>query len=161
MRYVLVDRITGLTPGESIDAVKNVTASDDLTSRYAPGLSLLPGSMVLEAMAQSVGLLLAATIDSAVQPVLAKVQPFTMYRDVRPGDQLTLHATLEALRDRGCRARAMASSGGHLVALATIYLALVPLPAASDAAALLRTGLADTFSEWFDAAGVRRPIGRS
>ena len=42
MRYVFIDRISSLTPGESLRAVKNVTATDDLVTRHAPGVWVFP-----------------------------------------------------------------------------------------------------------------------
>jgi 3-hydroxyacyl-[acyl-carrier-protein] dehydratase len=151
MRYVLIDRITALVPGQSLAAIKNVSHGDDLVSRYAPGLFALPAAMVLEAMAQAAGLLVAATITAPVQPVLAKVQPFSAYGHAHPGDCVTIRAELEELRREGCRARVAASIDGRALADATIFLALVPLEGAGDAsrAATLRAMLADTFPEWF------------
>jgi 3-hydroxymyristoyl/3-hydroxydecanoyl-(acyl carrier protein) dehydratase len=150
MRYVLIDRIVSLEPGRSLTAYKHVTASDDMMTRYAPGVWALPSAMVLEAMAQAAGVLLAATIHAAAQPVLAKVRPFTAHGYARSGDRVDVHAELDELREEGCRTRVTASIDGRALAEATIYLALVPLgPDAADAAALLRAGLADAFPEWF------------
>jgi 3-hydroxyacyl-[acyl-carrier-protein] dehydratase len=150
MRYILIDRITALVPGHSLDAIKNVSHADDLVTRYAPGLSALPAAMVLEAMAQAAGLLVAATIAVPAQPVLAKVQPFAAHGHARPGDRVAIRAELEELRTEGCRARVAATIAGRALADATIFLALVPLEgedAASRAAA--RGMLAETFPEWF------------
>jgi 3-hydroxymyristoyl/3-hydroxydecanoyl-(acyl carrier protein) dehydratase len=156
MRYVLIDRITSLERGRALRAVKNVSVSDDLVTRYGPGFSALPATMVLEAMAQAAGLLVAATIDARAQPVLAKVQPFTAYGDAVPGDQVWLDAALEELRDEGCRARVRATVGDRAIADATIYLALVPLDAdgALHRAGQLRACLADTFPGWFNTVAV-------
>jgi 3-hydroxymyristoyl/3-hydroxydecanoyl-(acyl carrier protein) dehydratase len=148
MRYVLIDRIVAVTPGHALRAVKNVSASDDLVTRYAPGVSALPASMVLEAMAQAAGLLVAATIGVRAQPVLAKVQPFEAHRLARPGDQIQLDAELEDLRDEGCRARVAASVDGQPLADAMIYLGFVPLEEGN--ASRLREALADSFGESFE-----------
>jgi 3-hydroxymyristoyl/3-hydroxydecanoyl-(acyl carrier protein) dehydratase len=157
MRYVLIDRIVSLEPGRSLTAYKQVTASDDLLTRYAPGVLALPSTMVLEAMAQAAGLLLAATIQAAAQPVLAKVRPFTARGYARPGDRVDVRVGLDALRKEGCRTGVTASIEGRPLAEATIYLSLVPLgPDAAAAAALLRSGLAEAFPEWF---GHRPPAG--
>jgi 3-hydroxymyristoyl/3-hydroxydecanoyl-(acyl carrier protein) dehydratase len=148
VRYVLIDRILAVTPGRALAAVKNVSASEDLVARYAPGVSALPASMVLEAMAQAAGLLVAATIGVRAQPVLAKVQPFEAHGLAAPGDQIRLDAELEELRDEGCRARVAASVGGRPLADATIYLGLVPLDEGN--ASRLRHALADSFADFFD-----------
>ena len=148
MRYVLIDRIVAVTPGRALTAVKNVSASDDLVTRYAPGVSALPSSMVLEAMAQAAGLLVVATIGVRAQPVLAKVQPFEAHGLAVPGDQIRLDAELEDLRDEGCRARVAASVSGRPLADATIYLGLVPLD--EGTALRLREALADSFTDFFE-----------
>jgi 3-hydroxyacyl-[acyl-carrier-protein] dehydratase len=151
MRYVLIDRITALVPGQSLAAIKNVSYGDDLVTRYAPGLSALPATMVLEAMAQAAGLLVAASLAAPALPVLAKVQPFSSYGHARPGDRVAIQAELEEFRSEGCRARVTASIDGRALADATIHLALVPLdgPAGGARAPILRAVLADTFPEWF------------
>lgn len=155
MRYVLIDRITSLVPGRSLTAIKNVSVSDDLVTRYAPGVSALPASMALEAMAQAAGILVAATIDFRAQPVLAKVQPFAAYGRAAPGDQIDLRADLEELNDVGCRAQVTAHVGQTLLAEAFIYLALVPLERREQSldSAELRAVMRDTFPGWFEAPG--------
>ena len=153
MRYVLIDRITGMVPGQYLTAIKNVSVSDDLVTRYGAGVSALPSAMTLEAMAQAAGLLVAATIQCRAQPVLAKIRPFTAYGQARPGDQIVVRADLESLRDEGCGARATAHVDGGLLAEATIYLALVVPPGAEAQAARSRAHLADTFPEWPALAG--------
>lgn len=151
MRYILIDRITALAPGQSLEAVKNVSHTEDLVTRDAAGRSALPAAMVLEAMAQAAGLLAAASSAVPAQPVLAKVQPFTAYGEARPGDAVAIRADLEELRAEGCRTRVAASIGSRPLADATIFLALIPLETAgADApAASMRAGLAATFPEWF------------
>lgn len=147
MRYVLIDRILAVTPGRALTAIKNVSLSDDLVSSDAAGRPALPGSMVLESMAQAAGLLAIATRGAQAQPVLAKVQPFASHGDAVPGDQVRLEAALEDVRPEGCRAAVTASVDGRALAVATIYLGFVPLDAAR--AAVMRAALDDTFPGWF------------
>jgi 3-hydroxyacyl-[acyl-carrier-protein] dehydratase len=151
MRYILIDRITDVVPGHSLAAIKFVTHAEDLVTRDAAGRSALPGTMVLEAMAQAAGLLVTASHAGAAQPVLAKVQPFTAYGEARPGDAVVIRAEIEELRPEGCRTRVTASIDARPLADATIFLALVPLDDAGGAAraASMRALLADTFPEWF------------
>jgi 3-hydroxyacyl-[acyl-carrier-protein] dehydratase len=156
MRYVLVDRITHLDRGRSLAAIKNVTASDDLVTEYAPGLSALPATMVLEAMAQAAGMLVIANGPSCHQPVLAKVQPFTAYALARPGDQILVRADVEELTGEWCRARVTAEVGQSVLAEGTVHLALVALDTseANRQDEQLRASLAEGFPEWF---GVTAP----
>jgi 3-hydroxymyristoyl/3-hydroxydecanoyl-(acyl carrier protein) dehydratase len=152
VRYVLIDRITALEPGRALRAIKNVSLSDGLVTRVRPGVSALPASMVLEAMALAAGLLVRSTIEMPVQPVLAKVQPFTAYADAIAGDQIELHAELQDLRTEGARARVTATVGGQTIADAVIFLGLMPLDGedVDERVALMRERLEDTFPGWFE-----------
>lgn len=153
MRYILVDKITELHVGRSLRALKNVTVSDDLMTTDPIGKTWLPSAMLLEAMAQAVGLVVAATIDCRAQPVLSKVQSFAAYGQARAGDQVELHAELEELRAEGCRARALAAIESRTLAEATIYFALISLEDTTEGTRResLRAHLATIFPEWFGA----------
>jgi 3-hydroxyacyl-[acyl-carrier-protein] dehydratase len=151
VRYVLVDRITHLVPGREIAALKNVSVSDDLVTRYRTGDSALPSAMLLEAMAQTAGILAAASTGCSRQPLLAKVQPFAAYGMAVPGDQIVLEATLDDIREEGCRSQVQATVAGRRLADATIYLALMPVDAVAERgrADVVRRTLAELFPGWF------------
>jgi 3-hydroxymyristoyl/3-hydroxydecanoyl-(acyl carrier protein) dehydratase len=151
MRYVLLDRITHLEHGRSLRGVKNVTVSDDLVTRYSTGVHALPSSMVLEAMAQAAGLLIAGTQDCRCHPVLAKIQPFSISGLARPGDRLDVAAHVIELRDEGCEVAVTAAIDQRVIASATVYLGLLAHSgAAADGRTLAwRRFLADTFPECF------------
>jgi 3-hydroxyacyl-[acyl-carrier-protein] dehydratase len=150
MRYVLVDRITSLEPGRSLTALKNVSASDGMVTRYGKDLWALPAAMVLESMAQAAGLLAASTIHCGAHPALAKVQPFVAHGYAVPGDQIVLRAELAALHARGCRSHTTATIRSMPLAEATIYLAFITSEG-WQRGDCLRTVLAQTFPEWFRA----------
>jgi 3-hydroxyacyl-[acyl-carrier-protein] dehydratase len=155
VRYVLIDRITALDPGRSLTAMKNVSLSDDLVTRIRPGVSALPASMVLEAMAQAAGLLVVGSIQAPAQPVLAKVQPFTAHAEAVAGDRIELRAVLQDLRSEGARTNVTAVVDGKTIAEAEIYLGLMPIEG-DERIALMRERLADAFPGWFD---VTEPVG--
>jgi 3-hydroxymyristoyl/3-hydroxydecanoyl-(acyl carrier protein) dehydratase len=158
MRYVLLDRITHLERGRSLRGVKNVSVSDDLVTRYGQGVHALPSSMVLEAMAQAAGLLIAGTQDCRCHPVLAKIQPFAISGLARPGDRLDVVADLVELRDEGCEVAVSASIDHRVIASATVYLGLVAHSGADadGRTAEWRRFLADTFPECFGAQVAER-----
>jgi len=149
VRYVLIDRITALDPGRTLTAIKSVSLSDDLVARVRPGVSALPASMVLEAMAQAAGLLVVASRHEPAQPVLAKVQPFTAYGEAPAGVRIEIRAVLEDLRIEGARASVTAAVDGKTIAEAVIYLGLMPIEG-DERVALMRERLADAFPGWFD-----------
>jgi 3-hydroxymyristoyl/3-hydroxydecanoyl-(acyl carrier protein) dehydratase len=153
VRYVLIDRITALERGHALTAIKNVSLSDGMVMRLAPGVSALPASMVLEAMAQAAGLLVIASTSQPAQPVLA-------HGDAVAGDRIVLRAELDELRSQGARAHVTASVDERLIAEAAIYLGLMPIEGedSDDRLALVRERLADTFPEWF--SSVTASVGR-
>jgi 3-hydroxymyristoyl/3-hydroxydecanoyl-(acyl carrier protein) dehydratase len=158
MRYVLLDRITHLEHGRSLRGIKNVSVSDDLVTRYSEGVHALPSSMVLEAMAQAAGLLIARTHDCRCQPVLAKIQPFSIRGLARPGDRLDVVAEIVDLRDEGCEVAVNASVDHRAIASATVYLGLLPHTGADAGARITawRRYLADMFPECFGAQVAER-----
>ncbi|QOP46058.1 3-hydroxyacyl-ACP dehydratase FabZ [Sulfurimonas paralvinellae] len=93
--FLLVDRVTGLVPGESISAYKNVSISEPVFEGHFPGHPIYPGVMILEGMAQAGGILaFKSMIDVSEEEIQNKVVYFmsidkAKFRSpVKPGDQL-------------------------------------------------------------------------
>jgi len=101
--FLLVDKVTQLTTGESVTAVKNVTVNEPFFTGHFPGQPIMPGVLIIEAMAQTTGLLGFRTMDDKPQPdilfVLAGVDKAKFKQQVIPGDQLVL--TAEILKQKG------------------------------------------------------------
>jgi len=98
--FLLVDRIIGHEPGESLVALKNVTYNEAFFVGHFPDVPTMPGVLMLEALAQASGLL--AVLKAGVQPTesglilyFAAIDNCRFKRPVVPGDQLHLHARLE------------------------------------------------------------------
>jgi 3-hydroxyacyl-[acyl-carrier-protein] dehydratase len=117
--FRFVDRILEMTAGERIVALKNVTTHEPYLQGHFPGNPLMPGVLLLEAMAQAAGLLLPAGSFA----FLAQIKEARFRRPAVPGDQVRL----EAVRLGGLgtlhRFEAKASVNGAIVALAEIVLA--------------------------------------
>ncbi|HSQ68917.1 MAG TPA: 3-hydroxyacyl-ACP dehydratase FabZ [Steroidobacteraceae bacterium] len=96
---LLVDRVLEHQPGKSLRALKNVTANEQYFVGHFPGRPVMPGVLMLEAMAQSAGLLafLTANVypDENVTFYFAGIDKARFRRPVIPGDQLILTATLQ------------------------------------------------------------------
>ncbi len=96
---LLVDRVLEHLPGERLRALKNVTANEQYFVGHFPGRPVMPGVLILEAMAQSAGLLafLTANVypDENVTFYFAGIDKARFRRPVIPGDQLILTATLQ------------------------------------------------------------------
>lgn len=126
MRFLLIDRILELEPGRHAVGVKNPTLSEDYFADHFPGFPVVPGVLLVEAMAQLAGRLIAYTVRAesgeVVLPVLLGVTNARFRRFVRPGDAVIIRADLLQLTDGGGRCRAQARVGEQLVAGAEVML---------------------------------------
>ncbi len=99
--FLLLDKVTACTVGESIVAVKNVTSNEPFFQGHFPGRPVMPGVLVIEAMAQAGGVLSHQTmIDVDPKPLffLAGVNNARFRRTVVPGDQLVIEVNVERIR---------------------------------------------------------------
>lgn len=101
MRFLLVDKVEEVIPGESIRGVKNVTLSEDFLADHFPDHPVFPGTLVIEALAQLGGFLAEATCNAgeggdagARRAVLAQVDKAKFHRPCVPGDQIELRCRL-------------------------------------------------------------------
>jgi len=99
--FLLVDRITALTPGEYIEGFKNVSISEPVFQGHFPDHPIYPGVMILEGMAQAGGVLAFKSMDGVTQEEIANKVVYFMSIDkakfrvpVTPGDQLIYKITV-------------------------------------------------------------------
>ena len=97
--FLLVDRVLELHPGERIRALKNVTYNEPFFPGHFPGRPVMPGVMILEALAQAAGILCFVTEnvipDHTTPFYFVGIDKARFRRPVMPGDQLLLSAQLE------------------------------------------------------------------
>lgn len=96
--FLLVDRVVECVPGERLVALKNVTFNEPFFQGHFPARPVMPGVMVLEALAQATGLLAMETSPESVGEnvlyYLVGIDNARFKRPVEPGDQLRLEARL-------------------------------------------------------------------
>ena len=96
--FLLVDRVIECTPGERLVAIKNVTFNEPFFTGHFPVKPVMPGVLIIEAMAQATGLLAAESSDTERGPnsiyYLVGVDKARFKRPVGPGDQLHMEAKL-------------------------------------------------------------------
>ncbi len=120
--FRFVDRILELAPDERVVALKNVTANDPSLTAHFPGNPLMPGVLLVEAMAQAAGLLLRPGSSA----VLAQIKDARFRRAVIPGDQVRLEARRLGALGSLHRFAVAASVAGEPAAEAEIVLAVTP-----------------------------------
>jgi len=101
MRFVLVDRIIELVPGQSITAVKNLTLAEEYLADHFPGFPVMPGVLMLEALTQAGAWLIRETEDFAHSIIVLKSAKTIKYGSfVEPGRRLQLHLDVVSHGDR-------------------------------------------------------------
>ncbi len=131
MRFYLIDKIIEWKPGSSARAVKAISLSEDFFDDHFPRYPIMPGVLILEALAQLSGLLLEATVEDRTQrkqKALISMMEKVKFRNIaRPGDVLELHAAIESLRDDSGRVRTMAMAGEKRIAETVMTFVLTEL----------------------------------
>lgn len=125
--FLLVDRVTELNLGDSIVAYKNVTVNEPFFNGHFPDHPVMPGVLVIEAMAQAAGILGFKTMDKTPQDgsiyYFVGSDKLRFKRPVVPGDKLQLDAAIVSEKRGIWKFDCRASVDGQLVALATILCA--------------------------------------
>jgi 3-hydroxyacyl-[acyl-carrier-protein] dehydratase len=125
--FLLVDRVTECVPGKRIRAIKNVTANEPFFAGHFPYRPVMPGVMILEALAQAAGILAFKTAgvvpDEKTRFYFVGIDRARFRRPVEPGDQLVLKATLERAIRGIWKFSTIAEVDGEEVASATMMVA--------------------------------------
>ena len=130
--FLLVDRITELTPGEYIEGYKNVSISEPVFQGHFPDHPIYPGVMILEGMAQAGGVLAFKSMDNASQEEIQNKVVYFMSIDkakfrvpVTPGDQLIYKINVMKQKGPVWQLEAKAYVDGKVVAQAELKAMIV------------------------------------
>jgi beta-hydroxyacyl-ACP dehydratase FabZ len=125
--FLLVDRVLEIEPGKRIVAIKNVTMNEPFFQGHFPGAPVMPGVLIIEALAQAGAVLLLSDIPDRASKLVyfTGIDEARFRRPVVPGDQVRLSMEVLKLRARTCKMRGRAEVDGELAAEAEIMSALV------------------------------------
>ena len=125
--FLLVDRVLGFEVGKRLTAIKNVSINEPFFQGHFPGHPVMPGVLIIEALAQASGLLvqLSSEVDPSQHPLfyLVKVDKARFNRIVGPGDQLSLEVEQKRMIRRMGLFWCQAKVDGALVAEAELLCA--------------------------------------
>jgi 3-hydroxyacyl-[acyl-carrier-protein] dehydratase len=129
---LLIDRVIEFTPGEQLIGIKNITFNEPQFTGHFPQRVIMPGVLILEALAQATGLLAFKTVeelhsDDALY-YLAGIDNARFKRPVEPGDQLQLKVTLVKQKRNLWKFFGEASVDGELVVSADIMCVHQEMP---------------------------------
>lgn len=125
--FLLVDRITSIEEGQSIEGLKNVTINEPFFQGHFPGQPTMPGVLILEAMAQVGGMLMLNSVEDPANKLMyfMGIDGARFRRPVVPGDQLRFRLTLLNVKRRTMKMRGEAFVDGQLVAEAELLATVV------------------------------------
>jgi 3-hydroxyacyl-[acyl-carrier-protein] dehydratase/UDP-3-O-[3-hydroxymyristoyl] N-acetylglucosamine deacetylase/3-hydroxyacyl-[acyl-carrier-protein] dehydratase len=127
--FLLVDRVKELHPGKSIVALKNVSCNEPFFQGHFPGKMIMPGVLIIEAIAQAGGILLYHSIPDPQHTfvVLSKIDNAKFRRPVVPGDQLEIEAEILKLKSKYCHLKGRAIVDGEVAAEGEMVASLLAL----------------------------------
>ncbi|MFH1640833.1 MAG: 3-hydroxyacyl-ACP dehydratase FabZ, partial [Candidatus Omnitrophota bacterium] len=124
--FLFVDKITRLELGKRATGIKNLTMEDDFFKGHFPGKPIMPGVLIVEAMAQVGGVMMLAPEENRGKlAYFLAAENVKFRRTVIPGDELTLEVEADKIKSRTGKVRARAFVEGKLVAEADLMFALV------------------------------------
>lgn len=129
--FLLVDRIVELEPEKRIVGLKNVTINEQFFQGHFPGAPVMPGVLIIEAMAQVAGVMIYRDLADREKKLIyfTGIENARFRRPVVPGDQLRIEMELLSRRNNFGKMQGRATVEGKLVADAAVLFAIIEHPA--------------------------------
>jgi 3-hydroxyacyl-[acyl-carrier-protein] dehydratase len=140
--FLLIDRVVEFEPAKRLVAIKNVTMNEPFFQGHFPGLPIMPGVLVIEAMAQAGAIIMMTEMPDRETKlaVFTGIEKAKFRRQVTPGDQLRIEVEVLAFKSRVGRMEAKALVDGKVACQAILTFAVVPRVRESEPAAVAEAG---------------------
>ena len=116
MRWIWIDKFVEFNSGKNAIAVKNVTLAEEHLHDHFPGFPVMPECLMIEAMAQTAGILVGEAKKFEEKVILAKIKKAVFHDYVRPGDSLRLSTKIESIADEAASTTGTITCSDKLIA---------------------------------------------
>jgi len=127
--FLLIDRVLEYKEGKSLVAIKNVTYNEPFFQGHFPELKVMPGVLLVEAVAQAGGILIYISIPDPEKKLvfLSKIDNTKFRKPVIPGDQVRLEVEILKMKSRVCHVRGRALVDGDVVVEGEVMASLMDI----------------------------------
>ena len=116
MRWIWIDKFVEFESGRRAVAIKNVTLAEEHLHDHFPSFPIMPECLMIEAMAQTAGILVGQARDFQEKVVLAKISKVVFFDFVRPGDSIRLEAQIDMIASEAASTKGRITRGDQLIA---------------------------------------------
>lgn len=116
MRWIWIDKFLEFESGKRAVSLKNVTLAEEHLHDHFPGFPIMPECLMIEAMAQTAGILVGEARNFQEKVILAKIKKAAFFDIVRPGDTIILHAEMESIAPEAASTAGRIMRGDKLIA---------------------------------------------
>lgn len=116
MRWIWIDKFVEFESGKRAVSIKNVTLAEEHLHDHFPGFPMMPECLMIEAMAQTAGILVGEARNFQEKVILAKINKCVFFHYVRPGDTLRLEAKIETITDEAASISGIITCGDKTIA---------------------------------------------
>jgi 3-hydroxyacyl-[acyl-carrier-protein] dehydratase len=116
MRWIWIDKFVEFQSGKRAVAVKNVTLAEEHLHDHFPGFPVMPESLMIEAMAQTAGILVGEAKKFQEKVILAKIKNASFFHYVKPGDTIKLEAKVESITPEAASTSGKITCSDNLIA---------------------------------------------
>ncbi len=116
MRWIWIDKFIEFNSGKNAVALKNVTLAEEHLHDHFPGFPTMPECLMIEAMAQTAGILVGEAKNFQEKVILAKIKKAVFFDYVLPGDSIKIHAQMESIAPEAAGTSGKITRGDDLIA---------------------------------------------
>lgn len=116
MRWIWIDKFVEFNSGINAVTIKNVSMAEEHLHDHFPGFPIMPEALMIEAMAQTAGILVGEAKNFEEKVILAKVKKAVFFDYVQPGDTLRLEAKIDTIADEAAGTSGKVTRDGDMIA---------------------------------------------